>query len=112
MPSMRRCGSFSIMTLSLNVPGSPSSALQQRYLARVGSFGMKLHLRPVEKPPPARYAPMVRESGLPTFLRRVFSISLLKTSQYARYFFFGEAFVIIVVYLHNRSRAATSEALD
>ena len=61
-PSMSECGSAIISGVSLQVPGSPSSALITRYLGlRPGpavspgfACGMKLHLRPVGKPAPPR----------------------------------------------------------
>src|SRR3989338_10993700 len=40
------------MGLSLNVPGSPSSALQIKYLGNFGSETAKLHFMPVGKPAP------------------------------------------------------------
>ncbi len=54
MPSSRRCGSPSITARSMNAPGSPSSALQIRYLRSAGVCWAKRHLRPVGKPPPPR----------------------------------------------------------
>ena len=53
MPSIRRCGFFCISRRSLNVPGSDSSALQQRYLS-IPPFGMKLAFFPMAKPAPPR----------------------------------------------------------
>jgi hypothetical protein len=52
-PSMSRCGFFCIRRRSLKVPGSDSSALQQRYLSIV-PLGMKLAFFPMEKPAPPR----------------------------------------------------------
>ncbi len=57
-PSMSECGSAIIVGMSLQVPGSPSSALITRYLGRapgpVGPCGMKPHFMPVGKPAPPR----------------------------------------------------------
>ena len=52
-PSTSRCGFFCISRRSLNVPGSDSSALQQRYLS-IEPLGMKLAFLPIEKPAPPR----------------------------------------------------------
>ena len=52
-PSISRCGFFCISRRSLNVPGSDSSALQQRYLSSE-PLGMKLAFLPMEKPAPPR----------------------------------------------------------
>ena len=54
IPSMSRCGSFSMSSRSLNVPGSDSSALQSRYVGFGAFFGTKLHFMPVGKPAPPR----------------------------------------------------------
>ncbi len=53
MPSISRCGFFCISRRSLNVPGSDSSALQQRNLS-IPPLGMKLAFLPIEKPAPPR----------------------------------------------------------
>jgi len=53
IPSISRCGFFCISRRSLNVPGSDSSALQQRYLSIV-PLGMKLAFLPIENPAPPR----------------------------------------------------------
>ena len=53
IPSIRRCGFFCISRRSLNVPGSDSSALQQRYLS-IAPLGMKLAFLPIAKPAPPR----------------------------------------------------------
>ena len=52
-PSISWCGFFCISSRSLNVPGSDSSALQQRYLS-IAPLGMKLAFLPIEKPAPPR----------------------------------------------------------
>jgi hypothetical protein len=52
-PSTSPCGFLNINSRSLNVPGSDSSALQQRYLA-ISPFGKKLAFFPVGKPAPPR----------------------------------------------------------
>ena len=54
MPSSIIWGSPSMITRSLKVPGSLSSALQQRYVGLSESFGTKPHLRPVGNPAPPR----------------------------------------------------------
>src|ERR671922_81184 len=54
-PSMRRCGTRSMISRSLNAPGSDSSALMTRYVG--GSLRTKLALRPVGKPAPPRPRP-------------------------------------------------------
>ena len=54
IPSMRRCGSFSMITRSLNVPGSDSSALHRSHVGFGAFFGTKLHFIPVGNPAPPR----------------------------------------------------------
>ena len=54
MPSITRCGSDSIRMRLTNAPGSPSSALQTRYLSGPGAPSRNFHLRPAGKPPPPR----------------------------------------------------------
>ncbi len=57
-PSINECGSAIIVGMSLQVPGSPSSALTTRYLGSapgpVRPCGMKPHFMPVGKPAPPR----------------------------------------------------------
>src|ERR671921_779034 len=53
IPSISLCGLRCISRRSLKVPGSDSSALQQRYLS-IAPFGMKLAFLPIAKPAPPR----------------------------------------------------------
>ncbi len=57
-PSTRKCGLVNSSGMSLQVPGSDSSALITRYFglapAPVASCGMNDHLVPVGKPAPPR----------------------------------------------------------
>ena len=52
-PSISRCGFFCMSSRSLKVPGSDSSALQQRYLS-IEPLGMNDAFLPIEKPAPPR----------------------------------------------------------
>jgi hypothetical protein len=52
-PSISACGFRSMISRSLNVPGSDSSAFTHRYAGRL-SFGRNDALRPVGKPAPPR----------------------------------------------------------
>jgi hypothetical protein len=53
-PSTRVCGEASISGMSLQVPGSDSSAFTTRYFGLGLSCGMKDHFMPVGKPAPPR----------------------------------------------------------
>ncbi len=54
MASMRAKGSCSMITRSLKVPGSDSSALQIRYRSRSNARATASHLRPVGNAAPPR----------------------------------------------------------
>ena len=54
MPSRTRSANSLRITRSLNVPGSPSSALQTMYLLSLFSAAQKFHFMPVGKPAPPR----------------------------------------------------------
>ena len=56
MPSISVCGSPSITALSINAPGSPSSALQIVYFLSPFAFFAAFHLNHVGKPAPPRPA--------------------------------------------------------
>src|SRR5918994_2255226 len=53
-PSINRCGTRAMISRSLNVPGSDSSAFTVRYVGFGESAGMKPALRPVAKNAPPR----------------------------------------------------------
>src|ERR1035438_4646762 len=53
-PSINWCGSFSISTRSLHVPGSLSSAFTTMYFGLGEVRGTKLHFIPVGNPAPPR----------------------------------------------------------
>jgi hypothetical protein len=53
IPSMSWWGFFCMRSRLLNVPGSDSSALQQRYLS-IAPLGMNWAFLPMEKPAPPR----------------------------------------------------------
>ncbi len=52
MPSMTVWGSPSSTALSMNAPGSPSSALQITYFMSPAELRANFHFVPVEKPAP------------------------------------------------------------
>src|SRR4030043_1754119 len=54
IPSNNSFGNSVRITLSLNVPGSPSSALQKTYLSVHGDLEQNSHFKPVGKPAPPR----------------------------------------------------------
>ena len=54
MPSINWCGSFSISSRSLQVPGSLSSAFTTMYFGLGDVRGTKLHFMPVGNPAPPR----------------------------------------------------------
>ena len=54
MPSNTICGRSVKITRSLNVPGSPSSALQKIYLMSPAARRANSHFMPVGKPAPPR----------------------------------------------------------
>ena len=54
MPSINWCGSYSISSRSLQVPGSLSSAFTMMYFGLGDVRGTKLHFMPVGKPAPPR----------------------------------------------------------
>src|ERR687892_2107585 len=53
-PSISRCGTRNMISRSLNVPGSDSSALTTRYVGRPVSFARKLAFLPIGNPAPPR----------------------------------------------------------
>jgi len=53
MPSTNACGFLNMSSRSLKVPGSDSSALQQRYFS-MSPRGRKEPFLPIEKPAPPR----------------------------------------------------------
>ena len=53
-PSTRKCGVVISSGMSLQVPGSDSSALMTRYFGFVEVWSMNDHLVPVGKPAPPR----------------------------------------------------------
>ena len=53
MPSMSMCGFFCMISRSLKVPGSDSSALQHRYFC-IGPAGRNDAFLPISKPAPPR----------------------------------------------------------
>ena len=53
MPSSSMCGLFCMISRSLKVPGSDSSALQTRYLG-MSPLGRKPAFWPIRKPAPPR----------------------------------------------------------
>ena len=53
-PSTRKCGLFNIRGMSLQVPGSDSSALTTRYFGLADVRSMNDHLVPVGNPAPPR----------------------------------------------------------
>src|SRR5690242_3868041 len=53
-PSISRCGLRIMISRSLKVPGSDSSALTHRYVGLPVPFARKLALRPIGKPAPPR----------------------------------------------------------
>src|SRR6478736_5360612 len=55
-PSTSLCGSWRMISRSLQVPGSDSSALTTRYCGPVGCLGMNDHFRPVPNPAPPQAA--------------------------------------------------------
>ena len=60
IPSISMCGLFCMISRSLNVPGSDSSALHTRYLS-MSPWGRNETLRPIGKPAPPR--PRMPESS-------------------------------------------------
>ena len=53
IPSISMCGFFCMISRSLNVPGSDSSALQHRYFC-IGPVGRNEAFLPIAKPAPPR----------------------------------------------------------
>ena len=79
MPSTRACGFLYMSSRSLKVPGSDSSALQQRYFS-MSPRGRNEPFLPIEKPaPPRPLSPdssiwKIRSSG--SIERKAFSIAV------------------------------------
>src|ERR1039457_2943308 len=70
MPSMTKKGSLSSTALSMNAPGSPSSALQMRYFCARGVWRAMFHFCPVGKPAPPSAAPPRRQHLAADLFRR------------------------------------------
>ncbi len=75
-PSISRWGTRNMISRSLNVPGSDSSALTTRYVGLPVPFARKLAFLPIGKPAPPRprtFAPRISSSTADGSSPRAFS---------------------------------------
>src|ERR1035441_5164027 len=84
-PSINWCGSFSISTLSLQVPGSLSSAFTTMYFGLADIRGTKLHFIPAGNPAPPRprrldafISSMISSGFMPAALRNAWYPSVAR----------------------------------
>src|SRR3989304_6052030 len=120
IPSIRRCGPRVMMTRSLKVPGSPSSALMTSTRGRARSFGRNPHLPPAGNPAPprpcCRYVASRRYRSLAKCVVRTVSMAACVSSSRELVEdpvdrLDRQVLVVLVVDLHHRRRAAGAQAL-